>query len=370
MESTPKRVLLIEDDQKLRSLLASALEVEGYRVAHAGTGEEGLRVAREFEPTVVVCDIQMPRGDGRTVLAALRGDKQLASAQFVFMTGDSQTTPQREGMNLGADDYLEKPFSTADFLACVEARLQRAEMLRKADERALARLSATVSRELPHELFTPLTGIIGLTEVLLEESEELDPKVARDMIKDIHASGERLHRTLRNYLTILELINDRPPGGDADERLDPEAVRLVVTEAAMAAAQKNGREADLSVEGEDFALRASRNNLAAVVGELVDNACKFSERGTPVLVRLTAGGDTVRIEVSDRGRGMTAEQVSQIGAFRQFNRNKYEQQGLGLGLTLAQHLVERDGGSVSIESAPETGTQATAFWPRVEERTG
>lgn len=367
MESTPKRVLLIEDDQKLRLLLAAALETEGYQVAHAGTGEEGLRVAREFEPTIVVCDIQMPRGDGRTVLAALRGDKRLGSAQFVFMTGDSQTTPQREGMNLGADDYLEKPFSTADFLACVEARLQRAEMLRKADERALSRLSATVSKELPHELFTPLTGIIGLAEVLLEENEDLDPKVARDMIKGIHASGERLHRTLRNYLTILELINDRPPGGGADEQLDPEAVRLVVTEAAVAAAQKSGREADLRVEGEGFALAVSRNNLAAVVGELVDNACKFSERGTPVLVRLAANDDAMRIEVGDRGRGMTAEQISQIGAFRQFDRNKYEQQGLGLGLTLTQHLVERDGGRVSIESAPETGTCVCAAWPALRE---
>jgi len=367
MEATPKRVLLIEDDEKLRHLLAEALEAEGYVVGQAGTGEEGLRVAQAFEPVVVVCDVKMPRGDGRSVLAALRGDKRLGTTQFVFMTGDVQATPQRESMNLGADDYLEKPFSTADFLACVAARFARAEVLRKADERALTRLSATVTKELPHELFTPLTGIIGLAEVLLEEGEELDRKVAREMIEGIRASGDRLNRTLRNYLTILELINDRPPARDPEAHLDAEMVRVVVMEAATTAAQKSRRETDLRIKGDGFALTTSRNNLSAVVVELVDNACKFSEAGTPVEVSLRGDGHHLRLEVADRGRGMSAEQISQIGAFRQFDRNKYEQQGLGLGLTLTQHLVERDGGTVSLASSPETGTTAVATWPAVHE---
>jgi two-component system sensor histidine kinase/response regulator len=367
MEATFKRILLVEDDEKLRMMLADTLEAAGYRVGHASTGEEGIRVAREFDPTVIVCDVQMPRGDGRSVLAALRDDKRLGTAQFVFMTGDVHATPQREGMNLGADDYLEKPFSSADFLACVAARCERAEILRKADERALNRLSATVSKELPHELFTPLTGIIGLAEVLLEEGEELDPKVAKEMIAGIRASGDRLNRTLRNYLTILEFINNRPIAPDPEARLDPEMVRVVTSEAAMSVAQKNRREADVRVEGEGFVLVGSRNNLAAVVVELVDNACKFSDPGTPVVVRLSRDDEHLRLEVSDRGRGMSAEQVSQIGAFRQFDRNKYEQQGLGLGLTLTQHLVERDGGTVKITSAPATGTVAVATWPVTRE---
>lgn len=182
-------------------------------------------------------------------------------------------------MNLGADDYLEKPFLTADFLGCIAARIERANLLRKADERALSRLSATVTKELPHELFTPLTGIIGLAEVLLEEGDDLDPKVAREMIEGIRVSGDRLDRALRNYLTILELINDRPIGADPEAELDAETVRVVVAEASMAVAQKNKRESDLQVEGEGFDLTGSRNNLSAVVVELVDNACKFSDRG-------------------------------------------------------------------------------------------
>jgi signal transduction histidine kinase len=187
------------------------------------------------------------------------------------------------------------------------------------------------------------------------------------MIAGIRASGDRLNRTLRNYLTILEFINNRPIAPDPEARLDPEMVRVVTSEAAMSVAQKNRREADVRVEGEGFVLVGSRNNLAAVVVELVDNACKFSDPGTPVVVRLSRDDEHLRLEVSDRGRGMSAEQVSQIGAFRQFDRNKYEQQGLGLGLTLTQHLVERDGGTVKITSAPATGTVAVATWPVTRE---
>lgn len=87
------------------------------------------------------------------------------------------------------------------------------------------------------------------------------------------------------------------------------------------------------------------------------------------MIRLGADHESVRLEIRDRGRGMTAEQVSQIGAFRQFDRNKYEQQGLGLGLTLTQRLVERDGGRVSIESSPEGGTLAVVTWPAVKKST-
>jgi signal transduction histidine kinase len=94
-------------------------------------------------------------------------------------------------------------------------------------------------------------------------------------------------------------------------------------------------------------------DLSRIVDELVHNACKFSRPGTPIEVRLTADGV---LTVTDKGRGMTEEQIGHIGAFQQFDRKKQEQQGLGLGLVLVQKVAARTGATFSITSKPGEGT--------------
>jgi len=135
-----------------------------------------------------------------------------------------------------------------------------------------------------------------------------------------------------------------------------------VREAIAAVASRHGRSNDVVLEGIISDLPVAPSNLSAVVTEFVDNACKYSAAGSPIHVRLIEDATGRTIAVTDFGRGMSPAQIAQIGAFRQFNRTKYEQQGLGLGLTLTQHLLERNGGSFRLESKPGAGTTASAIW--------
>ena len=98
------------------------------------------------------------------------------------------------------------------------------------------------------------------------------------------------------------------------------------------------------------------------VSELVDNALKFSEAGTPIKVSLTAPGGRVALSVGDAGRGMTLDQIREVGAFRQFNRAVLEQQGSGLGLILVKGIIEASGGIFDIKSAMGEGTTMSATW--------
>lgn len=122
-----KRILVIDDDAKLRQQCAELLRLEGYEVGEARNGREGVDRARKDVPDLVLCDITMPEMNGHRVLEALRAEPRTAHVPFVFLTGWGEQGDLRTGMNLGADDYLVKPVVPDELAAAVRARLRRAE---------------------------------------------------------------------------------------------------------------------------------------------------------------------------------------------------------------------------------------------------
>ncbi len=122
-----KRILVIDDDAKLRQHYIDLLKLEGYAVTEARNGREGVERARAEVPDLVLCDITMPEMNGHRVLETLRGEPRTAHVPFVFLTGWSEQEDVRTGMNLGADDYLTKPVAPDDLAAAIRARLRRAE---------------------------------------------------------------------------------------------------------------------------------------------------------------------------------------------------------------------------------------------------
>jgi signal transduction histidine kinase len=347
-----KTVLLIDDDPVVLSTYAIALQNQGYAVLTATSGEEGLAEAKRKLPDVIVSDIHMPGTDGRAVLRAIREDPSLGHKQFVLMTGNPHDVTPRSGMELGADDFLVKPFGLDELLRCVEARLQRAQVHWRVEDRVVSGLRANLHKVLPHEFFTPLAGILGLVELLKEGHAEMSAAEVREYLDDIEKSGWRLQRTLRNYLLILEAGRTERP---REEALDAAVTLNAIENGATTAAHRAGRAGDLRLVLQPVGVRGDAADLKAIVEELVDNACHFSPHGTPLTVRLEASGALV---VEDRGRGMSPEQIEQLGAFRQFDREKVEQQGLGLGLALVQRLAAACGARFALQSSAGRGTTA------------
>jgi len=122
-----KRILVIDDDAKLRQHCAEFLRMEGYEVFEAGNGRDGIERARRDGPDLALCDITMPEMNGHRVLETLRGEARTTHVPFIFLTGWNEPADVRTGMNLGADDYLVKPMVPADLAAAVRARLRCAE---------------------------------------------------------------------------------------------------------------------------------------------------------------------------------------------------------------------------------------------------
>lgn len=121
------KILIIEDEPRMRKNMATVLKMEGYSVVAAANGKEGVNAAQNEKPDLVLCDVMMPELDGYGVLAALRRDETTARIPFIFLTAKGEKADLRAGMNLGADDYLTKPADIDDLLAAISTRLARRE---------------------------------------------------------------------------------------------------------------------------------------------------------------------------------------------------------------------------------------------------
>jgi signal transduction histidine kinase len=349
-----KSILLIDDDVQVRRMFGLALRNAGYQVIDAENGVEGLALARQHLPDLILTDVHMPGGDGSTLLRDIRSDPALKEKQVVLMTGRPDLVTPRSGMEEGADDFLTKPVGVKELVNCVKARLRRASVSWRVEDQMIERLRSSVPSQLPHEFFTPIAGIIGLVEIVRDPNAGLGPAELQDIYTDVYDSALRLHRTLRNYLLILDLDNSQATESDqAPSPLSRVELERAMSEGVAEALRIHKRREDITLRVKPSAIEITPADLVHVVEELVHNACKFSRPGTPVEINLDSDGV---LTVTDKGRGMDEKEISHIGAFQQFDRKKQEQQGLGLGLVLVQKLVAKNGAQFSIISKPGEGT--------------
>ncbi len=126
-----KKILLIEDNPEMRENTAEMLELASYEVETAENGKTGVKMAQESIPDLIICDIMMPELDGYGVLYMLAKNPKTSSIPFIFLTAKAEKSDYRKGMNMGADDYLTKPFEEMELLEAVEIRLKKSEQFQK-----------------------------------------------------------------------------------------------------------------------------------------------------------------------------------------------------------------------------------------------
>jgi signal transduction histidine kinase len=303
--------------------------------------------------------------NGYATLSVLREAPATASIPFILMTGLADNAGMRHGMELGADDYLPKPFTIEGLYAAVEARLKKTEALRTAAEKKLADLRDNISLMLPHELRTPLNGILAFGEILVADAGSLPAAEIAEMGHVIYDSGKRLERLIENFLIYaqLELLAADTSKIAALRKKQCLQPAKLIRERAEMQARNAKRSTDLTIQASESPVVISEDYLAKVVDEVVHNAFKFSKPGTPVTVSAGSAANKYFINVTDRGRGFSTDHITHIGAYMQFDRKMQEQQGQGLGLSIAKRLVELHGGTLAIQSETDHGTSVTVKLP-------
>ncbi|MTJ48753.1 response regulator [Dolichospermum sp. UHCC 0259] len=348
-----KTILIIEDEPQIRNNIREILHLSDFNTLVAENGLQGLELAKDKHPDLIICDLMMPELDGYGVLTQLRQDSDTATIPLIFLTAKSDWSDLRRGMELGADDYLTKPFQTEQLLQAITTRLDKQAISDQQTQEKLNTLSRSISSSLPHEINTPLNHILGISNLLIEEYDIISREEILEMLASINKAGKRLHELTINFLMYaeIELLASSSEKIAALRNYGVQIfVKSIIENVALTIAKNFNREADLSIDISDGMVQLSPAKLTKITKEIIDNAFKFSQPNTPVKIIGHSDNDTFHLFIIDHGRGMTPEQISNIGAYAQFERKMYEQQGSGLGLLIAKRLVELHGGEFSIES--------------------
>lgn len=399
----PARILVVDDAPEIQELLQAHLEGAGYQVLTASDGQEALAVVAAQVPDLILLDVMMPVLDGYEVCRRLKANDETAFIPIIILTAHQDFEYRLRGIELGADDFLGKPFNHLELLTRVRSLLRvkglhdqvmaynrlLEEMVAErtaALERALAdlkemdRLKADFLSNISHELRTPLTPIMGyLPSILREDFGALTPQQRR-VLGHIAESVERLHRMIDDLLTFMQWDSGDTglrPGGARVEHVVEEALARVA-----GAAKEKGVEVRTGIGPDLPQIRGDAAALGRALGHLLENAVKFTPKGghvllTARLVEWSSGqmvdssqpidplttrpidrGRWVELAVRDTGIGIPPEAVPKIfERFYQVDSSSTRQHGgTGLGLAIVKRILDAHNAPITVESLPGRGT--------------
>ncbi|MCP4108418.1 MAG: response regulator [Desulfobacteraceae bacterium] len=367
-------ILVVDDNPINLNVLSDSLTEHGFTILLKKDGEKALSLVKRKKPDIILLDIVMPGIDGFETCKRLKDDEETKDIPVIFMTALSDTIDKLKGFKLGAVDYITKPFHQEEVLARVKTHLTIQKLKKdlqvknkklqnslERERKLIEDLRLNLSLSLPHELRTPLNGILGFSEFLTDPVRLPKPDKIIKYGKAINESGQRLHRLVENALLYANLKLLKYAATDRRILQSDSSVgaKDFIVSVARRRAKEVRRENDLALELNDANILISTKNFDKILSEIIGNAFKFSQGGSPVRVKTTVNGSLCVLSISDQGYGMTKEQIDNIGAYMQFDRERHEQQGSGLGLIISYLLAQLEGGMLSIDSAADRGTTVT-----------
>jgi signal transduction histidine kinase len=387
--SPPARILIVDDVAANRMALAAVLGPLGQVLEEARSGEEALKATLQHDYAAILMDVQMPVMDGFDTVQLLRQVDRTRYTPVIFVTAFGDIAHSARGYELGAFDFITKPFDAEVLRARVSALVtlwQRGQKLEaqaaalhaqavKAEREQAARESAEAANRMKdeflavvsHELRTPLNAILGWAELLVGGT--VAPDRVQHGLETIARNARVQARLIEDLLDVSRIIAGKLKIARVPTDLASIVRRAAETLAPVANAKNVGLEVVIEPGDHDVIGDAAR--LQQVIWNLLSNAVKFSPAGGHVEMTLVRDGDRQRLRVIDHGIGIEPSFLPYVfDSFRQAEHAGTRQHGgLGLGLAIAHHIVKMLGGDITAASEGRGhGATFTVDLPSLRER--
>ena len=347
------RILAVDDSQVNLIVLEDLLSAD-YELRCADSGEEALGIACEFQPDIVLLDIQMPGLDGYETCRQLRQDTRLQHTKIILVSSMSEVTDRLEGYAAGADDYLSKPFDDDELLAKIRVFLR----LKNAEE--LDAFKSDVLALINHETRTPLNGILGSLELLAESMAAMMSE-DRELLQIALQSAHRMNGLIRKSMLCAELKS-----GTARLSIEPIDLAALCKEAeATARSRIEGAAAAVEFRGANGTIVAGDVGLLRFVCEsLLENALQHHAGAQPIVVALECGDDSAELSVADAGPGIDRSTMQNLFSGFTAADVKHHSAGHGLSLAICKEITALHGGAITAQNAADGGLHVCVSLPR------
>lgn len=355
-----KKILIIEDNISLNEELIDWFTFEGFEAWSADNGLKGIEMAIQLLPDIILCDIMMPDMIGTEVIGNLRKNNTTRLIPFIFMTALSGRVNIRTGMELGADDYITKPFTRLELIKTVNTRLKKAENISehtdtKAQERT-AQLDFT-NRELEafsysvsHDLHTPLRALNGYASMLIEDYSELLDSEGKRMLNAIVDQSNKMGCLIDDLLSFSRInMNEIKISA-----IDMHSLAINVYDELTTDPEKEKIDFRIS---EIDSINGDTSMLKQIWVNLISNAIKYTSKiSNPVIEIGSTSDETETVYyIKDNGAGFDMEYYDKLfGVFKRLHSTR-QFEGNGVGLAIVHRIVQRHQGRVWAESEINKG---------------
>jgi signal transduction histidine kinase len=344
------RVVLIDDEPGILDFIDVGLRQEGLDVLTATTALAGLDLVRRERPDLVILDVGLPDANGFDLLALLRAESDVP---VVMLTARGELDDRVRGLDLGADDYVAKPFHARELLARIDVRVRLNQLANEMAHRERLAALGVLAASVAHQVRNPLTSIcVGLPALRAKIGEKLDPR-GRELMDAMIDGAGRIERMTTDLLDLSRI--DR----EVDGKFKPgdgllSAVRL------LRARLPEGVLVETHVdEGIETIGRAAELNQVFL--NLLDNAARAVGATGKILVEASRVGGSLCVLVGDSGPGLPKEIAKRV--FEPFVTSRPSGVGTGLGLAIAKQVVDRHGGTITAGTSSLGGALFTVTLP-------
>jgi len=363
---------VIDDEGTLRDEVVEWLTLEGYEAIAAEDGAAGLDAAFRYLPDLIVCDITMPHLNGYGVLLEMRANPLTATIPFVLVTARASYDDIRQGMLMGADDYITKPFKRLELLQAIQTRLEKKAAYQRAHQRDVDQLQAALEQKqeqyllrtkmvamFSHDFRNPLTSILSSNNLVRDYADRLDEQRRLTHLNRVEASVHQLLHMLDDMLVVAQMET-----GHLDFKPDLIDVGKFFQQMVEEFQAIHGETHRVLFENRFIdPMWADARLLRQIGANLISNAIKYSPQGSTVRVLLDKHEGNFVLTVQDQGIGIfEADQAHLFEAFQR-GSNVGQVPGTGLGLAIVKQATKLHTGTIGLESQLGSGTKVIVTIP-------
>lgn len=371
MENTTLKqieILVIEDEPVVQQTLGTFLEALGYDFVIADSGEKALSLLATYRPELILCDIMMPGMTGYQVCEALQKNPEICDIPLIFLTALHTPEHLLQGFQVGAVDYISKPFHFSELEARIKTHLALYRSKRKLAEyvQHLERLNQEKNHFLgivAHDLKNPLSTILLRAQMTQMKAAKITPEKLMDSMSLICADAERMLKIISNLLDINRLET-----GKIDLKVEPVDVKAILKSLLKLWQEKaQAKNIQLIAEWDDtpVILQTDSQLLFQILENLLSNALKYSPSHSSVWLEIACSDTECAIHVRDQGPGLSLEDQKKL--FQKFARLSTRPTGgessSGLGLSIVKYLTEQLQGRITCRSQLGQGACFTLTLP-------